>query len=108
MIILVQITTSVLTMHILSIGLNHISAPVHLRERLAFHEEQIRAALSRFSCGHIITPIAELIILSTCNRVEVYAASSQLVYADLEAFLSEARGVSLQELHPHLYQLQDV
>jgi glutamyl-tRNA reductase len=95
-------------MHILSLGLNHTSAPVHLRERLAFNEDQIRASFSRYICGHIKTSLAELIIISTCNRIELYAASNQLAYAELEAFLSDARGVSEQELHPYLYRFEDV
>ena len=95
-------------MHILSIGLNHTSAPVHLRERLAFNEEQIRASLSRYVCGHLETSFAELTIISTCNRTELYAASNQLADAELEAFLSDARGIPVQEMHPHLYRFKDV
>lgn len=95
-------------MHILCLGLNHTSAPVHLRERLAFNEDQIRASLSRLCCQHIKTSLAELIILSTCNRIEIYAASNQLTYTELEAFLSDARGVPLHELHPYLYHFEDV
>lgn len=95
-------------MHIISLGLNHTSAPVHLRERLAFDEEQIRASLARLFCGHLQTSLAELIILSTCNRIEIYAASNQLAYTELEAFLSDARGVPVEELQPHLYRFQDV
>jgi len=100
--------TEQLQMHIISIGLNHTSAPVHLRERLAFNEEQIRAALARLFCGHLHSSLAELIIISTCNRTEIYAASNQLAHADLEAFLSDARAVPGDELHPYLYHFQDV
>jgi glutamyl-tRNA reductase len=95
-------------MHILSLGLNHTAAPVHLREQLAFNEEQIRAALSRFSCGDINLALAEIVIISTCNRIEIYAASDQLAYADLEAFLSDARGVPVDEFSPYLYRFQDL
>lgn len=95
-------------MHIISLGLNHTSAPVQLRERFAFNEEQIRASLARVFCGHLQTSLAELIIISTCNRTEIYAASNQLVYAELEAFLSDARGVPVHELHPYLYRFKDV
>src|SRR5919109_2404564 len=97
-----------LPMHIMSIGLNHISAPVHLRERLAFNEEQIRASLARLFCGHLPSSLVELIIISTCNRIELYAASNQLAFAELEAFLSDARGVPVQDFHPYLYQFKDV
>ena len=76
-------------MHIISIGLNHTSAPIHLRERLAFDEEQIRASLARLACGQIISSLAELIILSTCNRIEIYAASNELAFAELKAFLND-------------------
>jgi glutamyl-tRNA reductase len=95
-------------MHILSLGLNHTSAPVHLRERLAFTEEQIRVALSRYMCGQVPSGLSELIILSTCNRIEIYAASSHLTYAELEALLAEARGVPVSDLHAYLYRLSDL
>ncbi len=95
-------------MHILSIGLNHTSAPVHLRERLAFGEEQVRASLARLSCGHIASSLSELVILSTCNRIEIYAASNNLAFAELEAFLSDVRGVPVDEISPHLYRFHDL
>jgi glutamyl-tRNA reductase len=95
-------------MHILSLGLNHTSAPVHIRERFAFDEEQTRASLARLFCGQNTTSLTELIILSTCNRIELYAVSTQLDYSELEAFLSDARGVPAQELDPYLYRFCDV
>ncbi|HLO27628.1 MAG TPA: glutamyl-tRNA reductase, partial [Anaerolineales bacterium] len=95
-------------MPIISIGLNHTTAPIHLRERLAFGEEQIRASLSRFACGGIASVLTELVIVSTCNRIEIYAVSNQLAFAELEAFLSDARGVSAPELDPYIYRLHDM
>lgn len=95
-------------MHIISVGLNHTSAPVPLRERLVFDEEQIRAFLSRYFCELAENPFAELIIISTCNRVELYAVSDQLAYAELESFLSDARGVPLEEVGPYLYRFKDM
>lgn len=95
-------------MHILSLGLNHTTAPVQLRERLAFSEEQIRASLSRLACGHIDSSLTELIVLSTCNRIEIYAASNQLRFDDLEAFLSDARGVPIRDLQSYVYTYADV
>ena len=81
------------SIHILSIGLNHTTTPVELRERLAFSEEQVRTALSRLSCGYanITSDMKEMIIISTCNRIEIYAASDQKTFSELEAFLSDAR-----------------
>ncbi|HEY3313150.1 MAG TPA: glutamyl-tRNA reductase [Anaerolineales bacterium] len=94
-------------MHILSIGLNHTTAPVHLRERTSYNEDQVRAALSRLSCEHVTDSETEIVILSTCNRTEIYAASSRKSFAGLEDFLSDTRGVPAKELHPHLYRLAD-
>jgi glutamyl-tRNA reductase len=94
-------------MHILSLGLNHTSALVHLRERLIFSEEQIRASLSRLSCGHLSGNMAEMVILSTCHRVEIYAASAEEIFPEIETFLSEARGTALDEFTAHLYHYKD-
>jgi len=97
-------------MHILSIGLNHTTAPIELRERLSFGEDQVRAALARMSCRHANTTcnMKEMVILSTCNRIEIYAASNHKSFSGLEAFLSDARGVPVDDLHPHLYRFVDV
>jgi glutamyl-tRNA reductase len=96
-------------MHILSIGLNHTTAPVELRERLAFSEEQVRAALSRLSCGHanITGELKEMVIISTCNRIEVYAVSNHFTLSGLETFLADVRGVPVDDLLPHLYHYTD-
>ncbi len=94
-------------MHIHCLGINHTTASVDLRERLAFHEDGLRAALARLGCGMMAGALSELVILSTCNRIELYAVSSRLQAEDLELFLSEGRGVPIEELRPHLYQYCD-
>jgi glutamyl-tRNA reductase len=95
-------------MHIYCIGLNHTTAPLHLREQLAFNEEQARAALARLGCGQSSEALSELIILSTCNRTELYAASSQPAEDSLEAFLEEASGVPRAVFHAHLYHYHNL
>lgn len=96
-------------MHILCLGLNHTTTPIQLRERLALDEEGIRAALARLACGHAgeHSPLQELLLLSTCNRIELYAASTDLAFASLEAFLSEVRGIPTGQFKPHCYRLND-
>jgi glutamyl-tRNA reductase len=95
-------------MHILTIGLNHTTSPVRLRERLHFSEDQVRASLARLTCGRIASALSEILILSTCNRIEIYAASSSVAFEELEAFLSDTRSVPIEEFRPHLYQFHDM
>ncbi len=57
-------------MDILVVGLNHKTSPVELRERLAFTPEEAREAYEKFLDYHLVR---EVMILSTCNRVEIYS-----------------------------------
>jgi glutamyl-tRNA reductase len=91
-------------MHIIALGLNHTTASIALREKLSLNEDAVRAALSRLACGGVASPLAELVILSTCNRTELYAVSSQPDFGALEIFLSEASGVPTDDFRPHLYR----
>lgn len=95
-------------MHILLLGLNHQTASIALRERLALNEQAIRSALARLACGHLPAPFGELVILSTCNRTELYVASGHHAFAELEAFLSEVSGVSVDVFQRHVYRLADM
>jgi glutamyl-tRNA reductase len=60
-------------MSVVVIGLSHRSAPVELRERFAFAESNIPEALKQLRESGLIT---EGVVLSTCNRVEIYAATT--------------------------------
>jgi glutamyl-tRNA reductase len=95
-------------MYILCLGLNHTTAPLNLREKLALDEDVVRIALARLACGHVGMPVTELVFISTCNRIELYAVSNQLAFAELEAFLSEVSGVSVDQFRPHLYHFNDM
>lgn len=90
-------------MEILVLGLSHQTAPVELRERLAFASEDLPAALGELtSC----TGLPEGMIVSTCNRVELYAAGpdAEAGLAALREFLCRAHGVLPDELAGHLYE----
>ena len=93
-------------MHILLIGLNHRSAPIALRERLAFRQEQLPET---FATLQREVGLRETAILSTCNRVEIYAAVQELdgTVARLQQFLSAHAGVALPELTDRLYNLTE-
>jgi len=84
------------------IGVNHKSAPLDLRERLAVSEEQLPGAI-----GELVKHpgVDEGMLISTCNRVEVIASTSQS--ADLRKFLSSYFGVSQDSIHSHLYEFSE-
>jgi len=56
---------------LLLLGLNHMTAPLEVREKLAFNASQARAAVEALRAKF---PACEAVLLSTCNRVELYAA----------------------------------
>ena len=74
-------------MSVVVIGLSHRSAPVELRERFAFTETQIPIALQQLRESGLAT---ESVVLSTCNRVEIYAVTPlapDAAFAELKKFL---------------------
>src|SRR5436189_3298273 len=74
-------------MPLVVLGLSHHSSPVALRERFAFGEARIPAALQLIRQEGIAD---EAVILSTCNRVEIYAATAldpAAAFAELKEFL---------------------
>jgi glutamyl-tRNA reductase len=88
---------------IIIVGMNHRSAPIGVRESVAFESSYIREALSRLR-SH--ATIQESVILSTCNRVEIVAASSKGESASeqIKAFLAEHHaGKSSDSLDNHVY-----
>ena len=74
-------------MSVVVIGLSHRSAPVELRERFAFVENKIPEALQELRASGLA---GEAVILSTCNRVEIYAATTlapEAAFARIKQFL---------------------
>ena len=89
-------------MHVVMTGVNHRSAPVEIRERLAFAEKELPGALEALGrCSFI----HERLVLSTCNRVEIYATSEDARKGGvaLVQFLLEDRGVAERDLEGCLY-----
>jgi len=90
-------------MNVQVVGCSHHSAPVEFRERLAFGLEQSREALSGWRRAF---PGVEVVLLSTCNRVEVYAAASERAPPGMEqvaGFLAGFHALDPTELNGHLY-----
>ena len=96
-------------MQLLAVGLNHHTAPVSLREQLAFAPEQLgQAVVAARSWFERIDHRGadEAAILSTCNRTELYAASQVPDPLDAGAhFLADFHKLNYADLRPHLYML---
>ncbi len=94
------------TPNLLLIGLNHRSAPVEVRERLAFSNSGLEAALPRLVDTETVREGA---ILSTCNRVEVIACTTNLDAANekIKTFLAEEQQVARSLFENHLYTFID-
>jgi glutamyl-tRNA reductase len=85
------------------IGVNHNSAPVEMRERLAIPESRLPDAC-RDLTAH--PGIEEGMVISTCNRVELVTHTTNGA-ADLRSFLREHFQVTADELNPHLYEYRE-
>ena len=87
-------------MELVVVGLNHKTAPVEVRERLAFAPTQQEAALVA-----LLRRAAEGVVLSTCNRAEVYAVvqRADAGFQDLVGFLGEFHGLAKESYALHLY-----
>lgn len=96
-------------MNIQCLGLSYRTTPLALRERLAFTAHTLNTALARLGCGEdpAWNAVREMVILSTCNRVEIYALAQQPIFDRLKAFLAEVSGVTEKEFSPVCYQFRD-
>ncbi len=86
-------------MDILCVGLSHKTAPLEVRESVAFTRQQVEEALpSLRGLG------TQGVILSTCNRTEIYtvSADSTVSFERLQDFLAGYHGVAAQGLSPYL------
>jgi glutamyl-tRNA reductase len=91
-------------MTIFALGINHKTAPVSLREQVAFAPEQILDALRDLTTT---TQVSDAVILSTCNRTELYFSGSVEQSKQVIDWLSKFHQLDLAELQHHLYLHQD-
>ena len=89
-------------LEIVLLGLNHKTAPVELRECLAFSKEEISAALKAFQESPAIN---EVVLISTCNRVEILLATDDKSNAmdAVKIYLSEFKKLPVAEFEKALY-----
>ncbi|MDO9154230.1 MAG: glutamyl-tRNA reductase [Paludibacter sp.] len=90
-------------MHLLVTGINFKTADVSIREKLHFSDEQNTNALNQLKN---IDSIDGSVILSTCNRVEIYTSVKDIEKAsgDIKNFISKYHNVSEETLQPVIYQ----
>jgi glutamyl-tRNA reductase len=88
--------------NVLVVGLSHRSAPVEVLERAAVARDEVAKLLDELLSG---AHVAEVMLLSTCNRIEIYAVVDAFHggLADVSAVLSRRSGLPLGELTEHLY-----
>jgi len=91
-------------MSLLAIGLNHKTAPVDVREHLTFGPDIIVAALRNLTEKQ---GIGEAVILSTCNRTELYCKTSHQTASDIGRWMSEFHGLDPASVNPYLYTHTD-
>lgn len=88
-------------MHILVVGLNYKTAPVEIREKLNFQPDELAVAMKQLKKQK---SVLENVIVSTCNRTELYAVVDQLHTGRyyIKAFLAEWFGLDKDEITPYL------
>ena len=91
-------------MSFIAIGINHQTAPVAIREKVAFTPTTLAGALKLYAQQK---EHAELVILSTCNRTEVFANSEQVNLIDLAKWLAEVHEIEHSELAEYLYNYEN-
>jgi glutamyl-tRNA reductase len=91
-------------MNIAVVGLSHKTAPVNIREKLSIQEAKLEEALKHLR-GY--PHIEEVALISTCNRLEIYAAISDTEkgVVEITQFLSEVGQIPLQQLRRYLFTL---
>ncbi len=93
-----------MALNLLAVGLSHHSAPIEVREELAVGTHSIPEVLERVRGEHLGR---EALLLSTCNRVELYVVPTPGRTVDeLSSFLADLGGIKARSLRPFLFQYQ--
>ncbi len=92
-------------MNIIVVGLSHKTAPVDIREKVAFAPTAMQEPLRQVVA---LPSVAEGVIVSTCNRVEIYATSRDVesCIVQLKRFMADFHELPAEELQEHLYDYQ--
>ncbi len=93
-------------MSIVAIGCNHRSTPLSILERMTIAPDDMPKALSDLGGA---THLSEVVVLSTCNRIEIYAYAEKFHggYQDIREFIGRHAGLAPEDVADHLYALHD-
>ena len=91
-------------MAVWTLGLNHRTAPIDLRERFAFASDQLVSSLQ--GLRRSFATHKEVAILSTCNRTEIYCAGEQVQWRQTLDWLADAGKAQVDSLQSHIYRLE--
>lgn len=93
-------------MSVVVIGVNQRSAPLSVLERLTLSAAELPKSVTGLASRD---NIREVVVLSTCNRTEIYAITEKFHAAsvDITEFLCELGGITLEEIQPHIFMQHD-
>lgn len=91
-------------MAVWTLGLNHRTAPIDLRERFAFASDQLVLSLQGLRSS--FATHKEVAILSTCNRTEIYCAGDEVQWPQTLTWLAETGKSQVEDLQSHIYRLE--
>jgi glutamyl-tRNA reductase len=91
-------------MAVWTLGLNHRTAPIDLRERFALASDQLLLSLQGLRSTR--TSHKEVAILSTCNRTEIYCAGEQVQWQQTLGWLADVGKAQVDTLQSHIYRLE--
>ena len=90
-------------MPLLSVGINHQTAPVDIREKVAFSPDRMNEALHELQG---LPAVNESVIVSTCNRTEIYCNTSDDIDS-VQQWLAGFHGLNSESLNPYIYSHTD-
>ncbi|HBY38530.1 MAG TPA: glutamyl-tRNA reductase, partial [Alteromonas sp.] len=92
-------------MTLIALGINHKTAPVELREKVAFTPDSLVEALSSLKS---FDGVEESVIVSTCNRTELYVTADNVDTSQLIDWLASFHGVDREQLNANAYIYEQV
>ncbi|MDN4501273.1 glutamyl-tRNA reductase [Alteromonadaceae bacterium BrNp21-10] len=92
-------------MSLIAFGINHKTAPVEIREKVSFSTEQL---IDAYQSLHTEVGCSESVILSTCNRTEIYTHGENISIAAINQWLARYHGLDEQEIQDSSYAHQEV